>query len=172
VSERPAAADSGIQLASANHDGSVVAYSLGFDSDGNGFTDRVDLRLVAVDQGDDTSLLVSDTGPPAHLPFEVRVTSCDAVSPPPPEGPAVAVGGVVRQWRGGSRRLILRYEVENATQRAVVGPFVQPMEDEMLANVAAVVPFDGIAETCRVVAIDGAAVQADTVIDAVAFPFP
>ena len=75
----------------------------------------------------------------------------------------VHVAAQLRQFRGGPRQLVLRYDVSSAAVDDFAGPFVQAIGDEQAVDVETDVATALTTGTCRVTAIDGSAIQADMV---------
>jgi hypothetical protein len=152
-----------VEHATANGDGTAVAYQLFHDTDADGMADARDLRLVLVD--DDTAAdLPQPPGLTAALqPYEVQGVTCSHVG-----GGDVLVRYDVRQFRGGTRQLVTTLEAQAAGGTAVrLGPFVQQLGDERVAEVTRTVTLaDGDLDdiTCRAQVLWGAGAQPDSVV--------
>jgi hypothetical protein len=149
--------------ASISANGRHVAFTMTRDVDGDCNTAGTEAGLYFVDlEGGTGAPLVPDAANarPSHVPLQVDALTCTVGSG------AVNVSARVAQFRGGSRNLVVGFEVTDAATgaRAFGGPFVQPMADDRSATLAASIPASATAGTCRAFAIDGGAVQADAAV--------
>jgi hypothetical protein len=154
-----------VEHATANADGTAVAYTLFHDTDADTAADARDLRVVLVD--DDAAMdLVEPPGmTAAHQPFEVQGVTCSHAG-----GGDVLVRYDIRQFRGGTRQLVTTLEARAAggTSRRL-GPFVQQLRDEHVAEVTRTLALaDGDLDdiTCRALVLWGAGAQPDAVVAA------
>jgi hypothetical protein len=158
-------ADESVETATASADGNVVTYVNMKVITGPPFSIVRELRLVDLVSGEGVGL-ITDIFPPAPtLPFEANITTCTLHT----VNDTVLVRSNLRQYRGGNRRVIVRFEADDGsgvTKRG--GLVVQGLADGMLTAT----PFESIMgidpaatqATCRVVVIDGAVVQPDVAV--------
>jgi hypothetical protein len=166
----PVPTDETVELATASADGKVVTYLNLKGPDGQPFASQRELRLVDLVSGAGVGLITEQFPPsgvslaPA-LPFEANITTCtlDTIND------TVLVRANLRQYRGGNRRVIVRFEADDGsgvTKRG--GLSVQRLVDASVTATPLESSFGidpaATQATCRVVVIDGAVVQPDVAV--------